>query len=72
MRNRQLLFSMLFALTLLKAGAQTWLTTGPYLQELTPDGVTVVFEHGIPSVSWIEVREKGKTEITNYFQIVNL
>ena len=71
MRNRRLLFSMLFAFTLLKAGAQTWLTAGPYLQELTPDGVTVVFEHGIPSVSWIEIREKGKTEITKYFQIVN-
>lgn len=71
MRNRRIIFSIVFALCLLQARAQSWLTAGPYLQELTPDGVTVVFEHGIPSVSWIEVREKGSTETTSYFQTVN-
>lgn len=71
MKNRHILFCVLLALTLLQAKAQTWLTRGPYLQELTTDGVTVVFEHGIPSVSWIEIREKGHTETTKYFQTVN-
>ena len=71
MRNRKFVFSIVFALCLLQARAQTWLTAGPYLQELTPDGVTVVFEHGIPSVSWIEVREKGATETSTFFQTVN-
>ena len=71
MRNKKLFFSIIFAFCLLAARAQSWLTVGPYLQELTPDGVTVVFEHGIPSVSWIEVREKGTTETTPYFQTTN-
>ena len=71
MRNRFVLPIVLFAFALFEAEAQTWLTRGPYLQELTPDGVTVVFEHGIPSVSWIEIREKGQTETTKYFQTVN-
>lgn len=71
MRNRFVLPIVLFAFAWFEAEAQTWLTRGPYLQELTPDGVTVVFEHGIPSVSWIEIREKGQTETTKYFQTVN-
>lgn len=71
MKDRRIIFSIVFALCLLQARAQTWLTAGPYLQELTPDGVTVVFEHGLPSVSWIEIREKGTTETTKFFQTVN-
>lgn len=51
--------------------AQTWLKAGPYLQELTNDAVTVVFEHGTPSLSWIEVREKGSTEAKSYYQVVD-
>ena len=70
MRLHRLICSVLLTLCLLQTRAQ-WLTVGPYLQELTGDGVTVVFEHGTPSVSWIEVREKGSTEITKYFQTVN-
>lgn len=62
---------MVFALCLVQTRAQDWLTVGPYLQELTTDGVTVVFEHALPSVSWIEIREKGGTEVTKYFQTVN-
>lgn len=38
--------------------AQDWLKAGPYLQELSSDGVTVVFENSIPSFSWVEVRLK--------------
>ena len=71
MRNKRLFFSIMLTLCLLQAMAQSWMTIGPYLQELTTDGVTVVFEHGIPSVSWIEVREKGSTEVTSYYQTVN-
>lgn len=71
MKNKRLIFGVVFVLCLLQARAQTWLTAGPYLQELTNDGVTVVFEHGVPSLSWIEVREKGSTETTKYFQTVN-
>lgn len=51
--------------------AQTWLKAGPYLQELTHDGVTVVFEHSVPSLSWVEIREKGSSESSNHFQVVD-
>ncbi len=71
MRNKRLFFSIMLTLCLLQAMAQSWMTVGPYLQELTTDGVTVVFEHGIPSVSWIEVREKGSADVTSYYQTVN-
>ena len=71
MNSKRFLLFGAFLFSLCQAYAQTWLTRGPYLQELTPDGVTVVFEHGIPSVSWIELREKGQTETTSYFQTVN-
>lgn len=71
MYKRFLLVSATLAFTLFRAEAQTWLTHGPYLQELTTDGVTVVFEHGLPSISWIEIREKGQTETTKYFQTEN-
>ena len=71
MRNKRLFFGIMLTLCLLQVRAQSWMTYGPYLQELTTDGVTVVFEHGIPSVSWIEVREKGSTEVTPYYQTVN-
>ena len=71
MYKRTLLLSAALFLALLQVKAQTWLTHGPYLQELTQDGVTVVFEHGTPAVSWIEIREKGQTESTQYFQTVN-
>lgn len=71
MRNRNLIMGIMMTFCLVQVRAQSWLTAGPYLQELTPDGVTVVFEHGQPSVSWIEVREKGTTESTKFFQTVN-
>jgi len=71
MRNKRLFLGVALVWCLLPVWAQEWLTLGPYLQELTTDGVTVVFEHGIPSVSWIEVREKGSTEAVQYFQTVN-
>ena len=33
------------------AQAQEWLKAGPYLQELTEDGVTIVFENTIKPFS---------------------
>lgn len=61
----------LLAFAAVGASAQTWLTAGPYLQEITADGATVMFEHGYPSLSWVEVREKGQTESRNFFETVN-
>lgn len=40
----------------------------PYLQELTHDGVTVVFENTVPSFAWVELRKKGQTSATKYYQ----
>lgn len=47
--------------------AQDWLKAGPYLQELTEDGVTVVLENTIKPFSWVEVRKKGFTTVTKYY-----
>lgn len=69
--KRTIAACFLLAANAVCALAQQWLTEGPYLQELTDDGVTVVFEHGVPSVSWIEVREAGSSEITNYYQTID-
>ena len=46
--KRTIAACFLLAASAVCALAQQWLTAGPYLQELTSDGVTVVFEHGIP------------------------
>ena len=62
---------LLLASSTLGTLAQTWLKAGPYLQELTTDGVTVVFEHAVPSLSWIEIREEGSSEATNYYQTID-
>ena len=69
--RRALLACFLLAACASGTLAQTWLKAGPYLQELTDDGVTVVFEHGVPSLSWIEVREKGGTGAKNYYQTID-
>ena len=62
---------LLTVLSPLHVLAQTWIKAGPYLQELTNDAVTVVFEHHVPSLSWIEMREKGSTAVQRYFQTVD-
>ncbi len=69
--NRTLLQVLFLLSASLGMHAQTWMTAGPYLQELTNDAVTVVFEHGIPTVSWIEVREKGSTEAQSFYQVID-
>lgn len=71
MGNKRLILCAVLAVCLTWARAQSWMTVGPYLQELTTDGVTVVFEHDIPSISWLEVREKGSTEVKEFYQTVN-
>lgn len=68
--KKHLLVTVLMLLPLSRMAAQ-WMTAGPYLQELTPDGVTVVFEHQTPSLSYLEVREKGSTDVTKYYQTKN-
>lgn len=69
MKREHILFSLL--LFPLLACAQSWMSGGPYLQELKEDGVTVVFKHDLPSLSWIEVREKGKTDVKTFFEVVD-
>ena len=62
MKRLQYMATMVaFALSLLggTACAQDWLKAGPYLQELSSDGVTVVFENNIKSFSWVELKAKG-------------
>lgn len=43
---------------------------GPYLQELSHDGVTIVFENKVPTFAWVELRKKGLTTVTKYYQEV--
>ncbi len=43
---------------------------GPYLQELTHDGVTVVFENSVPTFAWVELCKKGQALVTKYYQEV--
>ncbi len=49
------------------AQAQEWLKAGPYLQELSEDGVTIVFENTIKPFSWVELRRIGSTSVTKYY-----
>lgn len=49
------------------AQAQEWLKAGPYLQELSEDGVTIVFENTIKPFSWVELRKPGSTSVTKYY-----
>ena len=40
----------------------------PYLQELSHNGVTVVFENTVSTFAWVELRKKGQTTATKYYQ----
>ena len=42
----------------------------PYLQELSHDGVTVVCENTLPTFAWVELRKKGQSPVTRYYQEV--
>ena len=62
-----------FLVTLLPVNllaANTCFRGGPYLQELSHEGVTVVFENTIPTFSWVELRRKGSSSVTKYYQEV--
>ena len=48
--------------------ANTCFRGGPYLQELAHNGVTVVFENTVPTFSWVELRKKGLTSATKFYQ----
>lgn len=50
------------------SAANTCFRSGPYLQELSHDGVTIVFENDIPTFAWVELRKKGISTATKYYQ----
>lgn len=50
--------------------ATTCFRGSPYLQELSHNGVTVVFENTVPTFAWVELRKKGQTSATKYYQEV--
>lgn len=50
--------------------AETCFRAGPYLQELGPNGVTVVFENTQPTFAWVEVRAKGMVLGQKFYQDV--
>lgn len=67
MIRRLSILSALLLTILSTAQAQDWLKAGPYLQELSEDGVTVVFENNIKPFSWVELKKKGTTVVTKYY-----
>lgn len=52
------------------SAATTCFRGSPYLQELSHDGVTVVFENTLPTLGWVELRKKGQSPVTKYYQEV--
>ena len=52
------------------SAATTCFRGGPYLQELSHDGVTIVFENSVPTFAWVELRKKGQSAVTKYYQEV--
>ena len=58
----------LVILPTLVSAATTCFRGGPYLQELSHDGVTIVFENTVPTFAWVELRRKGTTSATKYYQ----
>lgn len=48
--------------------ATTCFRGGPYLQELSHNGVTVVFENTVPTFAWVELRKRGASTATKYYQ----
>lgn len=58
----------LFCLMSVGAAAQTCFRGGPYLQELSATGVTVVWENSKPTLSWVELRKAGTTTADSIFQ----
>ncbi len=67
MIRRLSILSALLLTVLSTAQAQDWLKAGPYLQELSEDGVTVVFENNIKPFSWVELKKKGTAAVSKYY-----
>lgn len=63
-RSLTLSLTSLFSLLV---GAETCFRAGPYLQELTPTSVCVVYENTLPTFSWVEVRTAGTASTTRYY-----
>ena len=72
MKNRLSLLSFfIMVLSSANLSAETSCFRGaPYLQELSHDGVTVVFENSVPTFAWVELRRSGQTGVTKYYQEV--
>lgn len=49
------------------ASSERNLSHGPYLQEVTTDGATIVYETLTNAFSWIEIRKPGSTTVTKYY-----
>lgn len=69
MKQYCLLALLLMASTL--SYAANWLKAGPYLQEVTSTGATIVFENTLPTFAWVELRKKGSVVVTKHFQDID-
>ena len=64
-----LLLVLVMALLPVNLNADTTCFRGsPYLQELSHDGVTVMCENTLPTYAWVELRKKGQSPVTKYYQ----
>ena len=61
---KKFLLSILMGCSLLEAAAQTAFTVnhGPYLQEVTQDGATIVFTTSRKAFSWVELKQHDAPE----------
>ena len=60
--------SLIYSTQVAKAQQNLKIEHGPYLQELTTDGSTFVFQTSKPSYSYIELRENGSSASKQYYQ----
>ena len=69
----RLLLSIAFVLCVFVSAAQEKyeFNHGPYLQELTPDGVTFVFTTSRKGVSWIELKADGQPSEQRHYAVHN-
>lgn len=59
--------SLVISFLALSTEAATCFRAGPYLQELTPNSVCIVYENTLPTFSWVEVRKKGSNDAKKYY-----
>ena len=65
-----LLFFLAALLPVNLSAVTTCFRGSPYLQELSCDGVSIVFENTEPTFAWVELRKKGQAFVTKYYQEV--